>query len=141
VTDALVISAGNAAMRGMTLYFNGKPCAQGHIGPRRVSDRACCECHRLRQKGTPGRPRVFAAELIGRDIRELPHVSWPNNGRVEVVTDPNWLIDGKPRVVRKIGWRACMCCKRRFFSQDMTKIRICDPCKASKVDKTAFGVD
>lgn len=142
MTDALVISRKDATARGMSLYFTGERCARGHVAPRRVVNCNCVECERVRQAKVaererlkprgrpPGRPQEYA--VMGQDIREL-HVAWPDDGgaRVELVTDPNWLIDGKPRVVRKIGWRACMCCKARFFSQHISGIRICEPCKSS----------
>lgn len=81
------------------------------------------------------RPR----DLVGQHIREPERGRWRDNGRVEVVVDPNWLIDGKPRVVRKVGWRNCMCCKRRMFSPDITKVRICDACKEVKTDMSCGG--
>lgn len=129
VTDALVISAEQAAVRGLRLYFTGIPCKHGHVGPRRVSDRYCCECKRRNVPIEPRGPQP--RELLGQNIREYERVQWPDDGgsRVETVVDPNWLIDGKPRVVRRIGWRTCMCCKRRMFSADISKIRICDLCK------------
>jgi hypothetical protein len=64
---------------------------------------------------------------------------WPDDGgaRVEVVTDPNWIIKGRPRVVRRVGWRQCMTNKRhRFFSEDIARIRCCESCKAIKTDKS-----
>jgi hypothetical protein len=73
-------------------------------------------------------------EVVGKDLREPERSRWPDNGRVEVVVDPNWLIDGKPRVVRRVGWRNCHCCKRRFFSADIAKVRMCDPCKEVSTD-------
>lgn len=73
-------------------------------------------------------------EVLGRDIFE-PH-SWRDDGgkRVEAIVDPNWLIDGKPRVIRRIGWRNCMCCKGRMFSRDLHKVRMCDACKSAVTD-------
>lgn len=143
MSDALVIHRPEAIARGIGLYFTGEHCARGHVAPRRVVNSNCVECERVRQAKVaeresqkrprgrpPGRPQEYG--VMGYDIRELAHVSWPDNGRVEVVTDPNWLVNGEPRVVRKIAWRACMCCKRRFFSQDIAKVRICDYCKAHR---------
>jgi hypothetical protein len=76
---------------------------------------------------------------VGHAIREPKQ--WDDDGgvRVEVVTDPNWLINGQPRVVRRVGWRPCMCCKRGHFSQDIARIRLCEACKAIKTDKSHFG--
>jgi hypothetical protein len=33
------------------------------------------------------------------------------------------------RVIRHVGWRACMKCKRFYFSRDCARVRLCDPCK------------
>jgi hypothetical protein len=30
-----------------------------------------------------------------------------------------------PRVVRLVGWRNCMKCGRAFFSEDVSKLRLC----------------
>jgi hypothetical protein len=79
--------------------------------------------------------------MLGLDIC-LPELHpWDDDGgaRVEVVTDPNWIINGQPRVVRRVGWRPCMCCKRRHFSQDIAKIRLCESCRAIKTDKSCLG--
>lgn len=75
---------------------------------------------------------------FGKDIREPELHRWPDNGRIEIVTDPNWIMpDGKPRIVRRVGWRQCMTNKRhRFFSEDMSRQRICPVCKNVKTDET-----
>lgn len=78
-------------------------------------------------------------ELLGQNIREYERVQWPDNGRVEIVVDPNWLIDGKPRVIRRIGWRDCMCCKRRVFSADIARVRMCGQCKDVATDMSNGG--
>jgi hypothetical protein len=91
----------------------------------------------------------MSAQLTPQDIQRECHgpfgldivepTSWRDDGgkRVEVVVDPNWLIDGKPRVIRRIAWRRCISCKcRRFFSRDLARIRLCDVCKASPNDKS-----
>lgn len=77
---------------------------------------------------------------FGKDIPE-PYLPWYDDGgkRVVLVTDPNWLIDGKPRVIRRVGWRSCMTCGRRIFSEDISKIRMCDGCKTSVTDKSSYG--
>ncbi len=131
--DALLITPSEAIARGMKLYFTGVPCKHGHVSPRRVSDRYCCECDR--RKITPEVRGQQSREVVGREIHEF-NFQWPDDGgaRVELVVDPNWLIDGKPRVVRKVAWRPCMCCKTRFFSQDITRIRMCDACKTGITD-------
>jgi len=84
---------------------------------------------------------AHAYEWIGLDIR-LPELHpWNDDGgaRVEIVVDPNWLIDGKPRVVRRVGWRQCMTRKHRFFSHDIARVRMCDSCKSLKTDQFGNG--
>jgi len=64
----------------------------------------------------------------GQDIREPS--AWPDDGgkRVEVITDPNWIMpDGQPRVIRRMGWRLCLArATCRFLSPDLSRQRICD---------------
>lgn len=50
---------------------------------------------------------------------------WPNDGGVrrESVLDTDC---HPPRVVRKVGWRTCMCCGASFFSEDVMRLRLCD---------------
>jgi hypothetical protein len=51
---------------------------------------------------------------------------WPDDGgaRRERVLDPD---DG--RLVAIVGWRSCLRCGRRFFSEDVRAIRLCPSCK------------
>lgn len=44
--------------------------------------------------------------------------------RREPVIDPE---DG--RIIRLVGYRSCMCCQEPFFSRDVRRVRLCDPCK------------
>jgi hypothetical protein len=37
-----------AARRGMTRYYTGRPCLRGHVAERYVSSGQCCQC-RLEQ--------------------------------------------------------------------------------------------
>lgn len=53
-----------------------------------------------------------------------PH-AWENDrgARREPVLD----MDRKPpRVVRQVGWRTCMGCGRWFFSDDVSRLRLCE---------------
>ena len=81
---------------------------------------------------------AFDQYRVGFPIKE-PRKHWPDDGRVETIVDPNWLIDGRPRIVRRVGWRTCMCCRRRMFSADIKKIRVCDQCKGMVADKSSYG--
>jgi hypothetical protein len=75
-------------------------------------------------------------EVLGQNIFE-PFM-WCDDGgkRVEAIVDPNWIIDGSPRVIRHMAWRPCMCCRRRFFSLDVARVRMCGSCKESPIDKS-----
>lgn len=66
-------------------------------------------------------------EAIPKPIVEP--TSWPDDGtdRREPVVDPS---DG--RIIRWVGWRQCMCCRKRFFSSWVTGRRICEPCKTGQ---------
>lgn len=37
-----------------------------------------------------------------------------------------------PRVVRKIGWHHCLKCRRPFFSEDVIRLRMCEPCRGQE---------
>lgn len=42
--DMAIISRADAMARGLTMYFTGEPCKQGHVAERRVLNRKCREC-------------------------------------------------------------------------------------------------
>lgn len=52
-----IITRKGAMARGLKFYFNGQPCANGHIGQRYTIDTKCRECtrkfYRLRGKTSP----------------------------------------------------------------------------------------
>jgi hypothetical protein len=137
VSDAPASSRHEGYIRRLSRYFTGKPCKHGHVAERTVSNSRCVECAR---QNIPSRS-FERASGVGCELRK-PGL-WPDDGgaSTEAVTDPNWLINGQPRVVRRVGWRPCMCCKRRFFSSHIAGIRLCEPCKDSTADKTAYGFD
>lgn len=60
---------------------------------------------------------------------------WPNDGgkRREAVLDMD---HNPPRVVRHVGWRSCMTCRRPYFSEDVVSLRLCSSCKEPN-DKAA----
>ncbi len=55
---------------------------------------------------------------------------WPWDGgtRREPVLDTD---HNPPRVVRRMGWRSYLRCRRPFFSQDVTRVRMCDLCRCT----------
>ena len=64
------------------------------------------------------------ATRIGYEIVEPRQ--WPNDHgeRREAVVDPNW----NDRVIRRVGWRTCMHCRRWFFSPDVARVRLHASC-------------
>lgn len=69
----------------------------------------------------------YKVSAMGQMV-EYP-AQWPDDGgaRRERVLDPD---DG--RLVAIVGWRSCLRCGRRFFSEDVRAIRLCPHCKASE---------
>lgn len=53
---------------------------------------------------------------------------WPydNGSRREPVLDTD---QNPPRGVRYVGWRACLRCRRPYFSPGVQGVRLCFPCK------------
>jgi hypothetical protein len=45
-----IISRKDAKAKGLKHYFTGKPCKNGHIGLRRVSETGCSTCSYLNVK-------------------------------------------------------------------------------------------
>lgn len=129
----VVISQRETLSAGQKLFFTGVACKRGHLSPRYAMGGQCVECNRDRcwQKQSGESPHSHG---FGKDIEEP--TMWENDGgaRREPVIDHNF---SPPRVVRRVGWRACMCCRDSFFSPDVARVRICEPCK----DKTKGFVD
>lgn len=127
----VVITREDASARGLKRYFTGRECRNGHIAERLVSRGVCVLCeHEKSQRAMRGArekaPRKTEWGAVAGDIVE-PRL-WPLDDHIhrEPVLDP---VTG--HVIRFVGWRACMCCKRSFFSRDVRKIRCCDTCKGN----------
>src|SRR5258705_12372608 len=60
----IIISRKAARAAGLSQYFTGKPCPQGHIAPRIVSNYWCvkcrCETARKRRRSSPERRQEWA---------------------------------------------------------------------------------
>lgn len=74
--------------------------------------------------------RAAEERAYGIDIVEPS--PWPFDGgeRREPVLDPNW----ENRVVRRVGWRTCMHCRRWFFSPDVSRVRLHSECEDPDFD-------
>ncbi|MFL0336308.1 hypothetical protein ACEU0A_004197 [Stenotrophomonas maltophilia] len=115
---------------GGVRYPSARQAAQAlGLSPNGVSSR----CHSpafpdYRWLGaTPAKRQVHdpATVRMGRGLIEPER--WPNDGgaRRAPVMDPNC---DPPRVVRRVGWRRCMCCGRFHFSEDVARARMCVEC-------------
>lgn len=62
----------------------------------------------------------------GQGFLEPPEWPWDGGTRREAVLDAD---RNPPRVVRFVGWRSCLRCRRSYFSADVARVRLCTPCK------------
>ena len=55
---------------GLTRYFNGKKCKQGHLADRQVTSGRCLECARIYQKQTrdPKKAKAYMAVWRARNV-------------------------------------------------------------------------
>lgn len=67
---------------------------------------------------------------MGHDLEEPEPWAWDRCKRREKVLDHNF---SPPRVVRTVGWRACLKCSDPFWSDDIIALRMCAGCKAPNV--------
>lgn len=69
VTDYTIIGREAAREAGLKRYFTGKPCKEGHIDHRIVSNGYCCECSRIScEKYRTENPEKFA---VARERHKL----------------------------------------------------------------------
>lgn len=93
------------------------------------------------RRTTGGKCHANAVTAANRRARWTCFVepkAWSYDGGVrrEPVLDTDF---NPPRVVRKVGWRHCMRCKRPFFSEDVIALRLCDGPEGCR--DTPFYVD
>lgn len=121
----------------MVRYTSGKPCAKGHFSERYAANNRCCECDRAYQSeyrnGGTRVQRPVAAHAMPSPAGTKGHgftepLPWAFDGckRREPVLDDDYF---PPRIVRHVGWRACLRCARPFWSVDVVKNRLCPSCK------------
>lgn len=113
----VVISQLDALRAGMTYFYTGEPCKNGHVAKRYAMNGRCFRCSNVSEFIEPK--------------------TWPRDDhtRREPVIDP---LDG--RVIRLVGWRGCMCCQRSFFSADVKRVRICGECKETRGSEPSHPV-
>ena len=65
------VSRADALTRGLTFYFNGVPCAHGHVADRYTRNGKCRDCVRMQRNYQGGAPsQEWPADKIDR-LREL----------------------------------------------------------------------
>lgn len=73
--------------------------------------------------------KLHAPQGFGHDLEEPEAWEWDGGKRREPVLDHNFR---PPRIVRQVGWRCCMRCAKRFFSEDVIKVRLCERCRSEQ---------
>lgn len=71
-------------------------------------------------------PLPEAASRWGQGFTEPEPWEWDGGVRREAVLDHD---HNPPREVRKVGWRLCVTCSRPYWSDDVTRLRMCGGCK------------
>jgi hypothetical protein len=61
-----IISRDAARKRGLTHFYTGKPCAQGHTVERQVCDRSCVTCRPIAQRRYSVSPKGRATRKRNR---------------------------------------------------------------------------
>lgn len=69
-----------------------------------------------------GEPVQYRSKLRLLGIIEPEPWAYDGGVRREPVVDTDHT---PPRVVRKVGWRHCLKCRRAFFSDDVVRHRLC----------------
>jgi hypothetical protein len=95
-----------------------QPLAQPRTSARQGGGRRAAASAAVAEAARPSRPK-------GNSLGFIEPEQWPYDGgkRRESVLDLEYF---PPRVVRKVGWRNCMCCGKPFWSEDTTRLRLCD---------------
>lgn len=71
--DGLPRSRAEAIDAGVKKYFTGKPCKWGHVSPRMVSNRRCCDCQKLAYDEWRGKKSDHLKEYRRRTYSENKH--------------------------------------------------------------------
>ena len=95
-----------------------QPLAQTRPSARHGGSRRAAASAAVAEAARPSRPK-------GNSYGFIEPEPWPYDGgkRRESVLDLEYF---PPRVVRKVGWRNCMCCGTPYFSEDVMRLRLRD---------------
>lgn len=86
--STLPTTRAEAKRLGATHYYTGKPCANGHIAPRKTKG-ACVECLKEEWKrGGETRAEYFRTYNLREDVKERKH-EWYEANREQVIAAAN----------------------------------------------------
>lgn len=71
-----LISIKEAKARGLNKYFTGKPCKHGHVAPRRVANRLCCECSSAWDRSEAGKASSLRYALSDKGRKKAKERNW-----------------------------------------------------------------
>jgi len=93
-----------AVAAGLTTYFTGKPCKHGHIASRRVENRCCEECGRIRNRehirGNPEANRARSKRWKAANPKKaalMRRADYEKNGDRYRARARRWAIEMKER--------------------------------------------
>lgn len=93
-----IVPRAEAKSNGDTWYFTGKPCKNGHIAARQVSNGGCYECHRSREEA---RDRTEQQRQYRIDNREWIREKNRAYARANKEKRQQWLRENRERVRKK----------------------------------------
>jgi hypothetical protein len=91
-----IVSRKTAKELGLTHYFTGKPCGDGHIAPRAVHSTACCQCRYehhvwLRKLKYPDyKPRGPGYNYVPMSSKALRNNSASRRRATKLKATPKW---------------------------------------------------
>jgi hypothetical protein len=97
-------------------------------------------------KASAPKPRTAPAQRaqppMAKPLRPAGNTVWSNPLGLDLEEPEPWEFDGckrrvkvldhnfsPPRVVRSVGWRCCLKCSEPYWSDDLTRLRMCSGCK------------
>lgn len=97
-----VATRAEARERGLTRYFTGRACPQGHISERYTSTGNCFDCQKARVAArSPDQARAYSSEYAKRNpekCREAKRRDYWENRRQRIRKARAWKKSNKPRL-------------------------------------------
>lgn len=105
-----VVSArGDAKRLGVSRYFTGRPCNQGHVAERWTANKKCAECVRIQQRAKAAAPEAKEKR------RAYDRERWLNDRE---------RMEEKNRRYRAENAGAVAATKRAYYRANTTKLRV-----------------